>query len=306
MNRIKLRKQPDDFCDTWLHTSAARWNGFVVSERRGGPAGEWAEGQFSSHLLTLIIKPPAWREFFVPEKGWWEIAPVPNAFDFFPANAPHAARWRGAPDIITFEMSPAYVQSIRGEQSRPLPQLGAQAGVIDEYLRNSLCLLARDLRSGCASGNLYGEHVAAALVAHLFVRYAGRSRQDECLATARVRLNRVIEYINDQLDRPTTLAALAEVAGTGIDQFLRRFKQHTGNTPHQYVLRRRIERAKTLLRDRRFSLSEIAAQVGFSDHSHFSKMFRRVVGVTPRAYRSGVYTPEPVAMAMDDGAKHLD
>lgn len=295
MNRVKLSKRPDDFCDDWLRTSATRWNGFIVSERRGGPAGEWAEGQFSSHLLTLIIKPPAWREFYVPGKGWWEIAPVPNAFDFFPANAPHAARWKGAPDIVTFEMSPAYVEFIRGEQSKPLPELRAQACVIDEYLRNSVCLLARDLRSGCPSGNLYGEHVAAALVAHLFVRYGDRSCQDKRLGASRVRLNRVIEYINDQLHHPASLATLAEVAGIGIDQFLRSFKQHTGQTPHQYVLRRRIEHAETLLRDRRYSLSDVAAQVGFSDYSHFSKMFRRVVGVTPRAYRSGVDTPEPTS-----------
>jgi transcriptional regulator GlxA family with amidase domain len=68
--------------------------------------------------------------------------------------------------------------------------------------------------------------------------------------------------------------------------FARGFKQSTGETPHQHVLRRRIERAKEFLRDSRFSVIEASARTGFVDQSHFSKVFRRIVGIAPSEFRN--------------------
>jgi len=67
--------------------------------------------------------------------------------------------------------------------------------------------------------------------------------------------------------------------------FLRLFKQQTGFSPHQYVLHKRVERAQWLLNDPQRTINEVALQTGFSDQSHFSALFRRVTGVSPRAYR---------------------
>ena len=67
--------------------------------------------------------------------------------------------------------------------------------------------------------------------------------------------------------------------------FTRLFKQATGETPHQYVVRCRIALAKHLLAETDLSLSAIGLQVGYADQSHFTALFRRHVGTTPRAYR---------------------
>ena len=68
--------------------------------------------------------------------------------------------------------------------------------------------------------------------------------------------------------------------------FARLFKAGTRLPPHQYVIARRVERAKELLRGRdRPPLAEVATEVGFSDQSHFTRHFRRLVGVTPRRFR---------------------
>jgi AraC family transcriptional regulator len=68
--------------------------------------------------------------------------------------------------------------------------------------------------------------------------------------------------------------------------FARAFKQSTGETPHQYVLRTRIEQAKEFLRNPQTSVVEASARTGFVDQSHFSKVFRRIVGIAPSEYRA--------------------
>jgi AraC family transcriptional regulator len=68
--------------------------------------------------------------------------------------------------------------------------------------------------------------------------------------------------------------------------FAQLFRQSTGQSPHQYMLAQRIERAKRLLRNRRLSALDVAVLLGFADASHFSKVFRRIVGSTPTRYRA--------------------
>ena len=95
------------------------------------------------------------------------------------------------------------------------------------------------------------------------------------------------EYIEQNLEHNVSLTALAEVAGVSLYHFAKAFKQSTGATPHQYVLRRKIDRAKELLSAKR-SVLEASARTGFVDQSHIKKIFRRVVGITPTEYRNQI------------------
>jgi AraC family transcriptional regulator len=105
-------------------------------------------------------------------------------------------------------------------------------------------------------------------------------------ALAPERLARAIDFISVHLgDSDLSLHDIAAVACLSTYQFGRAFKYATGETPHQFVLKRRIELAKLLLSERRLSLSEIACSAGFADQAHFSNRFRQIVGVTPRQYR---------------------
>jgi AraC family transcriptional regulator len=82
-----------------------------------------------------------------------------------------------------------------------------------------------------------------------------------------------------------SLVEIAAVTQTSPPHFAHLFKQATGQTPHQYVLRCRMERAKHLLTGTTLPLHEIGARVGYADHSHFTALFRRYVAITPKAYR---------------------
>jgi AraC-like DNA-binding protein/PAS domain-containing protein len=96
---------------------------------------------------------------------------------------------------------------------------------------------------------------------------------------------RVREYVDSHLDENIGLDVLAGTAGLSVHHFARAFRQSVGEPPHSYILRRRIDRAWEMLKKTEQPLSEIALAVGFSDHSHFARHFRRRLGITPSAAR---------------------
>ena len=107
-----------------------------------------------------------------------------------------------------------------------------------------------------------------------------------------MRLSAVVEYVEEHLGAGPTLEQMAAVARLSPYHFARQFKAATGLPPHQYVILRRVERARQLLQaGTDLSLAEVAAWAGFSDQSQFSHHFKRLVGVTPSQFR----TPSRIA-----------
>ena len=101
----------------------------------------------------------------------------------------------------------------------------------------------------------------------------------------RTRLNRVLEYIAAELQEDLSLAVLAEIAGMNLFYFSRLFKQSTGLSPHRFVLEQRFRRAQHFLRTSDMTILEVSVRTGFADQGHFTKAFRRFIGVTPTEYR---------------------
>ncbi len=100
------------------------------------------------------------------------------------------------------------------------------------------------------------------------------------------RLRRVAEYIQQNLDKDLSLAELAAVVYMSPYHFARLFKDSTGVPPHRFVVRQRIARARGVLVTPELSIAQVSRMVGFRTPSHFTTVFRRVLGVTPRAYRT--------------------
>jgi AraC-like DNA-binding protein len=101
------------------------------------------------------------------------------------------------------------------------------------------------------------------------------------------RLRRVTEYIQQNLDKDLTLGELAAVVYMSPYHFARLFKGSTGVPPHRFVVRQRIARASAFLATQELSIAQISRLVGFRTPSHFTTVFRRVTGITPRGYRTG-------------------
>lgn len=98
-------------------------------------------------------------------------------------------------------------------------------------------------------------------------------------------LRRVAAHVDANLQGPIFTSILAEVAQLSTGHFCRAFKASTGETPHAYVVRQRIRRAQLLMRDTRDTLSQIAYACGLSDQAHLTRLFRRLLGTTPHAWR---------------------
>ncbi|QPC41882.1 helix-turn-helix transcriptional regulator [Kaustia mangrovi] len=136
-----------------------------------------------------------------------------------------------------------------------------------------------------------GDRLAVSQAAQMMLTYLA-TRFAERPARARIARGglapavrrRVEEFVEAHLDRPLAIRDLASIAGLSPYHFARMFKQSTGESPHHYVLRRRVERAKTLIATGGLSLSEIALCCGFSSQSHFTARFRQIAGVTPRQF----------------------
>jgi AraC family transcriptional regulator len=158
----------------------------------------------------------------------------------------------------------------------------------DEHLARLMVALHADLEDGSPAGRLYGESLSVALAVYLARRYGvpNQTPRPHRNGLPGHRLRLVLDYIHDHLDRDMPLADLASVAGMSTHYFVELFRASTGQTPHQFVLAQRMERARRLLGNRALSVLDIAVLVGFSDASHFTKVFRRIIGATPSGYRA--------------------
>jgi AraC family transcriptional regulator len=107
------------------------------------------------------------------------------------------------------------------------------------------------------------------------------------------RLKRVTEYVDDHLSDEIRLFDLAAVAGLSRMHFASQFRVATGLRPHEFLLGRRIRRSEELLRSSSMAIVEIALSVGFQTQAHFSTVFKRFVGYSPREWRMANRSPIP-------------
>jgi AraC family transcriptional regulator len=140
------------------------------------------------------------------------------------------------------------------------------------------------------AGRLYAEALAKALADHLLQRYAACRQCEQAFSGGLTpsTLQRTVAYVQAHLEHKLPLAELAAVAQMSPAHFARLFKCATGQTPHQYVITCRMERAKQLLTETTLPLHEISARVGCADQSPFTALFRQHVATTPKSYRAAI------------------
>ena len=146
--------------------------------------------------------------------------------------------------------------------------------------------LKADLESQRPGGRLYAETMATALAVHILRNYSIHTHQPVHASggLSPTPLKLVMDYINDYLDQELSLEELAAIAQLSAFHFCRAFKRSTGVTPHQYVIRQRVERAKQLLKDGKLGIAEVAIACGFTHQSHLNRHFKRLTGVTPKQF----------------------
>jgi AraC family transcriptional regulator len=147
--------------------------------------------------------------------------------------------------------------------------------------------LKMEMESGYRSGKLYFDCLGTAIAACLLDRHSSVSRTMRMYkeGMSGSRLRQVLSHIEDNLERELSLKEIAAVAGLSVSQCTTAFRKSVGMPIHQYVIRRRVDRAQTLLKEGKLSISQIAAEAGFAQQSHLAYHVRRLLGVSPLSLR---------------------
>ncbi|MBV9767956.1 MAG: helix-turn-helix domain-containing protein, partial [Bryobacterales bacterium] len=172
-------------------------------------------------------------------------------------------------------------------------ELVPRFAILDPLLEQLAIAITNTLREGArADGSgadgLYIDTIAQMMAVHLARTHSSRSRPVRILPAKPLsgwKMRRVIEFIEDNLEGDLSLQAMAAEVDISALYLARAFKTAVGQSPHQYVLARRIERARELLRNTDLPVVDVALSSGFSSQSHLSHWFTRQVGVSPAVYR---------------------
>jgi AraC family transcriptional regulator len=265
------------------------WSGLRTEYYRQPPDSELELPPLTHHWLVLWEYLPDVLAVQSEELDG-QTAPAPGSVMVLPAGRPTRWRWRGRKDSVHVLLDPQLLARVAAEAFDQDPgrvELPAVFGLSHPPIQAALRSLQAELTSGSDGGRLLAESLGNILAVHL-VRHFAASRLHGPRSGGvlpRHKLRAVTEYVEEHLGAELTLDDLASVAHLSPYHFARLFKNSTGLPPHHYVIARRVERAKELLRGGdRLPLAEVAAEVGFADQGHFTRHFKRLVGVTPKRF----------------------
>jgi AraC family transcriptional regulator len=160
--------------------------------------------------------------------------------------------------------------------------------IVDPLLEQLAIAVLDALRDGTADDRLYIETIAQVIGVHLARAHSSRARAPRTEALdglSRARVRRLVDYIEQHLGEDLSLEALAAEVSLSPLYLVRAFRSAVGQSPHQYVVARRVEQARRLLTATTLPIAEISLATGFSSQSHLTSWFRRLVGVSPAVYR---------------------
>jgi len=279
----------EPFRDEPVAASGDVWARISVEEYLRAP-GEEPSATPLRHLVVLNLGGPYRREHH------WDDPPAvihhtleTGRLAIFPAGHGYGCRWFDTAHVLLLTVEPSLLVEVAGLPAGEASRMRRVLNEHDDVLAHLMLSLREAIRDDPRRSGPYGEALAEAAAHRLTGYLIGAETGSERAARSGLppsRLRRISEHVDRHLEGPLALAELARLANLSVFHFARSFKESTGLSPHQYVLRRRVERAKQLLSGTSLNLAEIALRCGFSNPSHFTQAFRQISGVTPTCWRS--------------------
>jgi AraC family transcriptional regulator len=250
------------------------------------PPGDVEFSPLQSHLITWNLG-EAGDLTRIRTGQTQKIRMMQGGMTLTPAEQPRHWCWNHSTDVLLLQLEPQFIAqvAIAAEIDTTQIELVNRFGIYDSQMHRLGRSLLAEMQANELAGRLYTESLLNLLVIHLLREHSafGQSFPGDRRPLSPSRLKQVLEYIHDNLGQTLSLADLATLANLSPSRFTRVFRQETGLSPHQYLIQARIEQATHLLRSGgEISIGAIAHQVGFADQSHFTRHFKRIVGVTPK------------------------
>lgn len=266
----------------------AAWDGIRLEHCQLRP-GELPRHRHREHVILISLTDGCKGELITGSGVGVSGTQAKGNICVVPAGLDHQAVLEGNSEHLALYLDPSLIARAASEA-----ELAGSFEIAERYARRDTVInsvgmaLLGELDSEGLSGRLYAESLGNVLAVHLLRHYAEPNTQAVIFkgGLSAKRLRHVTEFINENYDREIKLAELAQVAGMSSFHFAREFKRTTGTTPHQYLIKFRVERAKALLAKRDLPLIEVSLRSGFSHQSHFTRLFRRFTGTTPHLYRA--------------------
>jgi len=237
------------------------------------------------HLLFFHLSAPARITCRVAGDAFVHEARV-GAVGICPAGADTFCQGDGSIRNLVVSIDPAALALAAAEDNVRVPQITERLSGED----HGLCKIARTLAAECAdgfpNGALYWNDVAASFVSSFLARHTSSAATGTRSVLSEHVLTSIRDFVHANLDGPIEVDALARIAGLSAFHFSRTFARSVGVTPHRYVMRLRLKRARELLREDRLSFAAVAAETGFADQSHLARWTQRVYGATMRQLAS--------------------
>ncbi|HYY30444.1 MAG TPA: AraC family transcriptional regulator [Chthoniobacterales bacterium] len=272
-----------------LSSVGTRWNDILV-EQHNVPNCELADVTYKrQHVAAINIgRSTTWET--KKEGRFQRFFKARGAISFFPSDQPFCGRLKVErdmfADVLFLALDPVFISRVAEglEFDTERIELVRQGRSTDPTLHHIGMALRAGIQTGAALDRMYGEALSTALAVHLLRGYSagvpGPKRQYGGLP--REKLVRAVEYIKDQLNTDLTVSGIAQAVFMSPYHFTRLFKESTGQSPYQYVVEARVRKAKELLTTGKFTISEVAYDVGFVDQSHLTRHFKRIFGLPPR------------------------
>lgn len=270
-----------------LSSNNLNWDGIHLGYYRL-PPHSIPENSRQQNLIVISPKIPPGIKIEQKFDGQFRSGQINDGdITIVPANMPHQASWNQEHSYILISLDRDKLASFA-----PLTDLDAVELIPCFHKADPLILgiglaLKTEIESNNSGGHLYIDSLTATLSAHLLRHYSTRkfTIPENRQGLPQYKLRQVISYINDQIDRNFTLAELAALVNMSPSYFSSLFKISMGCAPHQYLIRRRVDRAKILLREGKLTIAEIAHSLGFAHQSHLNRHFKRLVGITPKIFQ---------------------
>lgn len=194
-------------------------------------------------------------------------------------------------DTLHFYVSRAALDRIADDNGgRRIATLACERGVLDETVWHMGMALLPALGRPAEVSQLYADHQLLAINTYFASTFGGLRPAPPVPrgGLAAWQLRRVTELVAADLAADVTLAELASACGLSVSYFARAFRRSTGQPPHRWLLAQRVARARALLASPDLPLADVALACGFADQSHFTRVFRTIVGASPGQWRRGL------------------